>query len=186
MSTLLRAASLIGKPVLTLQGDSPLEIKDVVFDKQDGALLGFTLRKHGYLGGPVDERLAWKDVHGLGPDAVVVADESCLAAGGDEYEAGGDVTGDQVITENGTDLGRVVEIVLSTGSSAEIVGFEIVPTAANGRDDDLHVFLPLPDTLAISGEKIVVPDAAAAFVRDDLSGFGGAVEDFRAQLREDR
>jgi hypothetical protein len=48
-----------------------------------------------------------------------------------------------------------------------------------------HLYIPLPDTLAVSGEALVVPAAATRYIRDDLSGFGSAVEEFRATLREE-
>lgn len=182
MSALLRATTLVGKPVLTLDGESPVEVKDVVFDTGSGRILGFTMRKHGFLGGPVSETLAWSDVHGLGPDAIVVADATKLTKGDGAMAGGGDVIGDRIITESGTDLGVVVEVVVATGSAAEVVGFEIESTSGDQSRGAHHVFIPMPDTLAISGENIVVPDTAEDFIRDDLSGFGSAVDEFRSKL----
>ena len=185
MSGLVRATALAGQPVVTLTGESPLELKDVVFDTSSGRILGFTLRKKGFLGGPVREYLPWASVHGLGPDAAVVSDESSLieTAAGNAGE-GGDVIGARVLTESGTDLGLVVEVVVATGRNADVVGFEIEPAASDHDTGGHNVFIPRPDTLAISGENIIVPDSAVDFVRDDLSGFGSAVDGFRAALSE--
>lgn len=185
MSKLLRASTLIGRPVVTLAGDSPFEVKDVVFDRQAGDIVGFTLRKHGFLGSPVKEELAWSDVHGMGPDAVVVADAEALRRPeGDSLTAsGGNVLGDRVLTENGTDLGEVVEAIISTGASADVVGFEIEPSEHLQTGGSQNVFLPLPDALGISGENVIVPDTAKEYISDDLSGFGGAVDNFRSQLK---
>ncbi len=179
---LLRATDLIGRPVVTLGGESPFEIKDIVFDSSTGRLLGFNLRNHGFLGSPAEERLALDDVHGLGPDAVVVADADCLDASVDlATGSGGDVLGNRILTDDGTELGEVVEVIITSGRSAEVVGFEVA--AAEGvRAGDHHVFIPMPDTSAISGERIVVPDAAVEYIRDDLTGFGGAVAEFRERL----
>lgn len=183
MRYLLRASALIGRPVLTLGGESPLEVKDVVFDGTSGRIVGFTLRHHGFLGGPSDDGLAWDDVHGLGPDAVVVADESVLVPGRiADGGGGGDVIGNRVVTEGGTDLGEVVEVVVAVGGATGVVGFEIEAAPGIRPDDDHHVFIPLPDTLAISDERIIVPDSATEYLRDDLSGFGGAVDAFRSKL----
>lgn len=184
MSRLLRATSLIGKPVITLAGESPLEVKDVVFDTAGGGLLGFTLREHGFLGQPVEETLAFGDVHGLGPDAVVVADEGALRNGVDLSGEGGDVIADRVMTESGREIGEIVEVVLRTGPSAEVVGFEVETDPSLGRSNDHNAFIPLPDTVAISERIVVVPDSTVDYVRDDLSGFGSAVEDFRNNLSE--
>ena len=182
MTRLLRASTLVGRPVVTLGGESPLEIKDVVFDVTGGEILGFTLRKHGFFGGPVKENLSWADVHGLGPDAVMVANDDALTREGGAAGEGGDVLGDRVITESGTDLGEVVEVIISSGRSADVVGFEIEPSENLQSGDSKNVFIPLPDTVAISGENVVVPDSAKNYISDDLSGFGGAVADFRSQL----
>lgn len=182
MRYLLRASTLIGRPILTLDGESPLEVKDVVFDGTSGRILGFSLRHHGFLGGPSDRTLAWEDVHGLGPDAVVVADESVLAPAPVGTDGGGDVIGNRVITEGGTDLGEVVEVVVAVGGTTGVVGFEIEAAPDLRPEDDHHVFIPLPDTLAISDERIIVPDSATEYIRDDLSGFGGAVDEFRSKL----
>jgi hypothetical protein len=40
--------------------------------------------------------------------------------------------------------------------------------------------------VAVSGENLIVPASAAEFVSEDLSGFGAAVDEFRARLREGR
>jgi len=183
MTGLLRASTLVGQPIVTLDGESPLEVKDVVFDTASGELLGFALRNKGFLGGPVRKYLPWKAVHGLGPDAVMISDESVLSgdAGGD-LDGGGDVIGNRVLTESGTDLGEVVEVVIATGGHADVVGFEIEPAASGHDAGGHHVFIPMPDTLAISGENIIVPDSATDFVRNDLSGFGSAVAEFRSAL----
>ncbi len=183
MSQLLRASSLIGRPVVTLTGESPLEIKDVVFNSGAGEILGFTLRKHGFFGGPAKEDLPWADGHGLGPDAVIVADESALTVDHSfSTEESGDVMGNQVMSENGTEIGQVVEVIVSSGATADVVGFEIEASENLRDDNDRNLFLPLPETLAISGERIIVPDSAVDYVKDDLAGFGGAVADFRSQL----
>lgn len=99
--------------------------------------------------------------------------------------SGGDVIASAVLTESGTELGTVVEVVIETGDRADVVGFEIEAVEGLRPGDDHHVFIPLPDTLAISGDNIIVPDSARDFVRDDLTGFGGAVADFRSQLGEE-
>lgn len=182
MRYLLRATALIGRPIVTLAGESPLEVKDVVFDATSGRILGFTLRHHGFLGGPSDDSLAWDDVHGLGPDAVVVADDSVLAPAPVGDTGGGDVIGNRVVTEGGADLGEVVEVVVAVGGTTGVVGFEVEAAPGLRPHEDHHVFIPLPDTLAISDERIIVPDSAVEFIRDDLSGFGSAVDAFRTKL----
>lgn len=184
MRRLMRATALIGQPVVTLTGESPLEVKDVVFDTDSGQFVGFTLRNHGFLGAPVEEQLAWSDVHGLGPDAVIVSSTDVLRVPSHPFDASaGSIIGNRILTDDGTDLGRVVEAVVTTGAPAAIAGFEVeVPPEL--RDDSDHVFVPMPDTVSISGRKIVVPAATADHICSDLSGFGAAVEQLREELSD--
>ena len=80
-------------------------------------------------------------------------------------------------------MGRVVDVIVETGVAAEIVGYEVAASEALGTHGE-HVLIPLPDTVAVSGRHLMVPAAALEFVSHDLSGFGAAVEDFRAKLRQ--
>lgn len=79
----------------------------------------------------------------------------------------------------------VEAIVQVGGRRADVVGFEIEPSAEFETGGDRHVFLPLPDMLAVSGARVVVPDGATSYIRDDLAGFGSAVEEFRTRLGEE-
>lgn len=166
---------------MTLAGESPFQVKDVVFDAGTGTLVGFTLRGHSFFSRAVSEFLPADGIHGLGSDAVVVASDDALSEGAPSGSGGGDVIGSRVLTESGTDLGEIVEAIVSSGRSVKVVGFE-VEASEELNDRGAHVFIPLPDTIAISGEQTIVPDAARDYVRDDLTGFGAAVDQFRSQI----
>src|SRR5581483_435891 len=93
------------------------------------------------------------------------------------------VIGDRVLTDEGTELGEVTDVVVAVAAEGQIVGYEIAAADHPGqRRGRRHLYLPLPDTLAVSGEALVVPAAVTGYIRDDLSGFGAAVDDFRASL----
>jgi uncharacterized protein YrrD len=185
VSVLLRAAELIARPVVTLAGDDVAQIKDVVYASGTGELTGFTLNGRGRFAGPLRKTLPWNNVHGIGPDAVMIHDETSLAdrkaLRGETEGAGGAVLGSVVITQSGRNLGTVTDVILDVGSSmTDAVGYEIEPS-----DDSAprRQFVPLPDALSVSGEALMLPDAAIEFIRDDLAGFGAAVEEFRDRLR---
>jgi uncharacterized protein YrrD len=184
MSVLLRAAELIKRPVVTLAGDDVAQIKDVIYSSVTGELAGFTLNGRGIFAGPMRKTLPWENVHGLGPAAVMIRDESSLgdkkALRGQTEGAGGAVLGSTVITQSGRNLGTVTDVILAVGPTmTDAVGYEISPS-----DDSAprRQFVPLPDALAVSGEALMLPDAAIEFIRDDLAGFGAAVEEFRSRL----
>lgn len=184
---LLRARELPGRPVVTLDGELVAEIKDTVFESAGGRIAGFTLRNPGLFSRARKDALPWDGVHGIGRDAVMVPDETVLVPRNElaprKEAKKGDVLGDRVLTDNGRDLGRVVDVVLQTGARFEVVGYEVEASEALGTAGR-RVFIPLPATVAVSGEHLIVPAAATEFVSEDLAGFGAAVAAFRAKLQE--
>ena len=184
---LLRARELTGRPVVTLGGELVAEVKDIIFERSGGAIAGFTLRNPGLFSRSRKDALPWNSVHGVGRDAVMVQDESVLLPTKElaprKQARKGNVLNDRVLTDNGRDLGRVVDVVLQVGPSLEVVGYEVEASEALGTAGR-RVFIPLPDTMAVSGENLIVPAAATEFVSEDLAGFGAAVDAFRARLRE--
>jgi uncharacterized protein YrrD len=190
VSVLLRATGIEGRPVVTLGGERVGDVKDVVFDSSKGKLLGFTLRAHSFFSRARKDVLAWSKVGSLGPDAVMIRGEDALEAEDALAAEGGvpddrNVVGNQVLTDAGTDLGTVVDVIVETGAAAQIVGYEVAASEALATHGE-HVLIPLPDTIAVSGRHLMVPEAALEFVSHDLSGFGAAVESFRAKLRQRR
>lgn len=201
MSRLMRTSEVASLPVVTLAGDDIAQVKDVVFSADGGAVSGFTLAGRGLLAGPLKQGLAWSQVTGLGPDAVMVADADTLEPVASVLEAaasttsgagsGGNVLGDRVLTDSGTDLGKVADVVIqydnTTGGACDVVGYEIEASEAlkeshSSKGKHTRLLIPLPDTLAVSGEHVMVPASAEQFVSNDLAGFGAAVQAFRAQL----
>lgn len=191
MTVLMRAKELMKRPVVTLAGEDVAEIKDIVYAANAGEVAGFTLNGRGLFAGPSKQALPWTAVHGLGRDAVMITEEAVLESMDAVLDkaartgGGGDVLGSQVLSDSGTDLGRIVDVILEVGERADVVGYEIDSSEALGKDGR-KVLIPLPDALAVSGEALIVPAAAIEFVSDDLSGFGAAVEAFRARLQEGR
>ncbi|MFI7142354.1 PRC-barrel domain-containing protein [Streptomyces massasporeus] len=179
MTVYMRAGEIAKKPVVTLAGDDIGQVKDIVFDSSTGDIRCFTLAGRGLLSGPLHRALLWRNVHALGPHAVMVRDESALeedasAAGpGEDERAGVNVLGVAVTTRSGTQLGRVTDAVVATGRKPAVAGYEVV-TAERER-----VLLPVAGPITVSGERILVPDATAQHSAGSLGGFGSAVEGLR-------
>lgn len=182
MSRLVRATELTGLPVVTLTGDDVAEVRDVVYEPSRGGLVGFTLNKRGFFSGRMKDVLAIADVASIGKDAVMVADTDALTekanAPASIREAGSDrdVIGISVMTDEGTELGRVSDVVIQLGRKSEAVGYQL----DHASDRDRHLFIPLPEQISISGDALMVPHTLDRFIRDDLTGFGGAIDEFRA------
>lgn len=196
MSRLMRASEVTKRPVVTLDGKDVAQIKDVVYSAGGGTLGGFTLAGRGLFSGPLKQALPWASVMALGPDAVMIRSEDVLeptatvldqsaSSGG----SGGDVLGSQVLTDSGTELGTVVDVILEIseagGGQCDVVGYEVEASEALGTKGT-KVFIPLPDTLSVSREHLMVPESATEFVAHDLAGFGAAVQAFRQQLEGPR
>ncbi|WP_225823388.1 PRC-barrel domain-containing protein [Streptomyces naphthomycinicus] len=186
MITLMLASDLAGREVVTLGGDAVARVKDTVFDAAAGRITGFTLSGRGLLAGPLKQSLPFSAVHALGPAAVMIPSAAVLdgreAVLGSDAAGGGAVIGAPVITDQGTEIGTVRDVVVEAGTAGHVIGFEI---AAHDNFDARRrkVFVPRGQTLAVSGEALVVPARARHFVADDLPSFGAQVEAFRAGAR---
>ncbi len=189
-SLLLRATELIGHPVVTLDGgDDIAEVKDVVYGTAQAALLGFTLNRRGFWGRRMKQVLAWDHVAALGAHAVMIATAGDLDDNDEALvqEVKGsrqrNVIGSEVFTDRGERLGEVTDVVILVADQPEVAGYEIGGSQVLTPRAGGHVFIPLPETLAVSGEALMVPAAVRDFVCDDLAGFGASVERFREHLR---
>ena len=183
MRSLVTGSSIRGLPVVTIaDGEDVAEVRDVLYSPEAGRVVGLTLNKRGFLSGRRREVLPAETIHAIGRDAVMVDDESSLLLPADAPEevgappSGRDVTGDEVLTDGGTSLGQVRDVVVLVGSNGEVVGYEI-ETASGGTG-----YIPLPVQLAVSGSALVVPEATKEFVEDDLVGLGAAVDEFRSTV----
>jgi len=192
---LMRTSEITKRPVVTMAGEDVAQVKDVVYAADGGSVVAFTLAGRGVFAGPLKQGLTWGSVAALGADAVMIRDETVLepvkamlsASGG--KGSSGDVLGSQVLSDAGIDLGVVRDVIVSVdmpgksgaGSSCDVVGYEIEASETLGTQGEL-LLIPLPDTIAASGEHLMVPASAKEFVGRDLAGFGAAIEAFRAQL----
>ena len=195
MSTLLRASELAQRVVVTFAGEDVAQIKDIVYSANGGEIGSFTLAGRGLFAGPLKVALPWAAVAGLGRDAVVIESESVLvpvsaifeSSGGPGSAGGGNILKSQVLTDSGTSLGRVSDVIIGIGAAAggqaDVVGYQIDPAETLGRGKQ-PLLIPLPDTISASGEHLMVPASAANYLTDNLGGFGAAIDAFRSQLGE--
>ena len=189
---LMRTSDIVHRPVVTLSGEDVAQIKDIVYAADGGSVSGFTLSGQGLLAGPLKQGLAWTSVTALGADAVMIADDNALEPTQSVLDRSraseskhGNVLGSQVLTEDGVGLGTVHDVVVSVDTAGlgqcDVVGYEIVASDHMGTQGEM-VLIPLPDTMAASGEHLIVPTSVKDFVGHDLAGFGAAIDRFRASL----
>ncbi|MFE0095247.1 PRC-barrel domain-containing protein [Streptomyces sp. NPDC059015] len=187
MSTYLRAQEIREEPVVTLAGEDIAQVKDVVFDPMRGTLTCFTLSGRGLLAGPLKRALLWKKVHALGPDAVMVRDGDALEdddqAAREQIDApgGGRVVGARMMTEDGTVLGTITDVIIETGKAPRVIGYEVDSAAQTGRT----VFLPVIKPSSVSEEWMVVPPGTGDFTAGDVVGLPAAAEGLRRRLAQE-
>ncbi|WP_374028557.1 PRC-barrel domain-containing protein [Streptomyces sp. NEAU-sy36] len=182
--TPLLASELTKRVVVTLSGEAVAQVKDTVFDFKAGRIIGFTLSGRGLLAGPLKVSLPFSGVHAIGPSAVMVPSAAVLVerkAVLATHEAGhGQVIGAPVLTDQGTEAGTVLDVVIEAGGSGRLIGFEIaVKEDTDTGHAERRAFIPRGEALAVSGRAMVVPAHARHFVADDLPSFGAQVEAFR-------
>lgn len=186
MNELMAARSLTTLPVVTLGGDAVAQVKHTLFDAAAGRVTGFTLSGRGLLSGPVKQSLPWTAVHSLGHDAVMIvdagdlADTSVVAARQQVQE--GRVLHAKVLTDEGAEVGTVLDVVVEGGSSGRVVGFRIAAGKAlvQGFGRRRHrVYVPRGETLVVTGRALVIPADAVRYVADDLPAFAARVGAFR-------
>lgn len=181
---LVRAADLVGLPVVTLGGDQMAEVKDVVFDRGAGAVRGFTLNNPKLFSRSRSDALPIDQVVSVGDSAVIVKNAEVTVPVDDvapaEERDGADVLADAVLTDAGVELGIVHDVIVDLSADPpEVVGYEIEPgpglPSAGAR-----VLVPVPATLSVSGERLMLPAEVTDYVVDDLAAFGAAVSKYRA------
>ncbi len=180
MSIVIRATELIGRPIVTLDtAEDIAEVKDVVFDPDESTVAGFALRGRAALSTPNAGMLRIANVRAIGRDAIMIASANEVmteetAAEKSERPARQDVLGAGVMTESGTSVGKVINLILHVqGARANVAGYEIE------APDGTRSLVPLDASVSVSGETLMVADAVQKFVADDLTGFGAAIEQFR-------
>ena len=183
MKLLVTASQIRGLPVVTVRGGEDIaEVRDVIYNPEAGRLVGLTLNRRGFLAGRSHDVLPVEAIHAIGQHAVMVLDESNLVDPGDAPDDVGhpaterNVLGNDVLTEGGTSLGKVTDLVLLVGSSGEVVGYQI------DKADGGQGYIPLPAQLSVSGVALVVPNITEEFVQEDLVGLGATVDEFRSRL----
>ncbi|WP_432044059.1 PRC-barrel domain-containing protein [Streptomyces cadmiisoli] len=186
MTEYVRASEIAKLAVVTLDGEDIAQVKDIVFDATRGSVRCFTLSGRGLLSGPLKRDLPWNNVYALGPDAVMIRDGNALAEDDRTTKdllasGGGDVLGVRAMTDGGTDLGKIIDVILETGRTPAVAGYEI---EAAGRRRH-RVMLPVITPVAVSDEMVVVPDAVSEFTAGDLTGFPEAVRALRARLEQE-
>ncbi|MEV6959939.1 PRC-barrel domain-containing protein [Streptomyces sp. NPDC051207] len=186
MDELMAARSLTTRPAVTLGGDAVGQIKEAVFDGRAERIAGFTLSGLGLLSGSLKHGLPWPAVHSLGHDAVMIRDPRRLVRSDVVAAYGGPLRGRligaRVRTDDGDEVGTVLDVIVVGGTSGRVVGFRIagartLPQLSGRRHRQMY--LPRGDAVTVSGRTLVVESDVTRFVADDLPAFATTAGAFR-------
>ncbi len=162
----VRARDLIGLPVVSLSsGEAFGAVKDVVISARSGEVRSFKLELWTSATGDRDE-LPLAAVSAIGPDAIMVERDASIRESSESSHDDDDVISVDVVSESGTKLGSIRDVVLDAEADAAIVGYEI-ETEASAK-----LLVRGEDAIAISRDALVVAEDAEATEWEELTGFG--------------
>jgi uncharacterized protein YrrD len=154
---LARAAELIGMPVVTLDTATIVgEVRDVLFDPRQTSFVGITLRGRGLLSPPFIGLLPVAALRAIGHDAVMIESASSVVREDSDISAitgeQRDIVGSEVVTDEGTVLGDISDIVLEINESTPaVVGYCVI------QPDGHELIVPAPEGPREWAEVVVVP-----------------------------
>ncbi len=187
MDEFMAARSLATRPVVTLGGDAVAHIKEAVFDGRAERIAGFTLSGLGLLSGPQKHGLPWSAVHSLGHDAVMIRDPRRLVRSDVVAAYGGPLrgrlVGTRVRTEDGDEVGTVLDVIVVGGPSGRVVGFRVAMPSGQRLFAPLSgrrraVYLPRGGAVTVSGRTLAVESGVTRFPADDLPSLAGQTAAF--------
>ncbi|MEV7793301.1 PRC-barrel domain-containing protein [Streptomyces sp. NPDC087512] len=182
MDELMGARSISTRPVVTLGGDAVAHVKDTVLDDCAGHITGFTLSGPGLWSGPMKEGLPWPAVHALGHDAVMIRDRRSLVSAAlltaHQETMRARLLGARLLTEAGTEIGTVLDVVVEGGTAGRVAGFRVAASKRFLPGPTRHrrrVYVPRGESAAVAGRTLVLPVDAVRHVADDLWGLTSLV-----------
>jgi uncharacterized protein YrrD len=157
---LARASSLIGRPVITNDGEKSHEVQDLVLDDDGRTVVGLTLRHPGIFGKRHVAVVPLDAVTSIGPDAVMVQDKAAFVHDERDPAVCADVVNSKVVTGDGIEIGPITDVVVETRRNRmRVEAVEI------GRDGPAG-YLVLGSEPSLAGDVVVVADGAQDRIDD--------------------
>ena len=153
---LFKYSETVGLPVVCAEnGKKAGVIKDIIFNPSDRVVKSFLLDRKGIEIGK--KQVSFKNVLGLGRDALVISDESSL----EEYtrkDKSGDIIGLRVFERSGNEVGTVADVDFDIGTG-RVESIEL----SDGLFQDLvqgRNIMPLLGKVEFGEENIIVEKEA--------------------------
>jgi uncharacterized protein YrrD len=159
----IKASSMGNLPIITLNdGKTISEVTDIIYDGQTNEVKALVIDEKGWFKGAKILRL--QDINSINKDAVIVENEDCFvyydALNNDHRSVIVDhdnfMTKNQVITESGTDLGRVTDLYFDF-PSGEVLTMEVSKDFTQNLTSGTKN-INILDIVTISPDNLVVKD----------------------------
>ncbi len=174
-----KGSDLLKLNVLTFaEGENLGKPKDILFDPEENRLIALLVSEGGWFSSA--QVIPWQNIRTIGHDSIIVPDSSAIiSANSDPYisrilGAENVLTGTEVYTEDGRDLGKIQDMYVDD-STGEIIGYEVsggmFQSIARGRK-----FMPAPDTINIGQDAAFVPNQVGDAMEQQVGGLQGAAQ----------
>lgn len=184
----VKAHDVIGLPVYTIEKGKQLDhtVKDVVYDPQTNRVVALVLDEGGWFSNT--KVIPLEDIHSIGDDAVLIQNAHYIRtadkikprvasiAKGKNY-----LTTDTVITEDGTELGTVRDLLFDTATGS-VVAFEVSQGPLKNVSTGKKTFKPT-DIITVGEDAVIVGAYTEAEFEEQAreEGVTGALEHARQQ-----
>ncbi|MER3495704.1 MAG: hypothetical protein C4320_02095 [Armatimonadota bacterium] len=172
---------LIGTPVISLDDGTEIgQVHDVIFNARQGNLVGVTIPVGGgFFGGGKTLLLRSAGIFALGEDAITVQNSNVLEEISRKIEEFGDEAGEPVLgkrlmTDDGSFLGRIDDILVDR-TTRKVVAYEV----SGGLWNDLmrgQTDVPIEHITAIGRDVVIVPAAIKDMVQETTGGLIGQAQ----------
>lgn len=169
---------LIGMPVIALSDGTEVgQIHDVIYNSKEGRLIGVTIPiAGGFFGGGKTLLLRTEQMFAMGEDAVTIQSASGLeeiSRKADEFgdEAGIAVLGKRLMTDDGTFLGKIVDVLIDR-TTRRITAYEV----SGGLWGDLmrgQTDVPIEHITAVGNDVVIVPASVKSLIEETTGGLIG-------------
>ncbi len=160
------------------EGEKLGKPKDILFDPEQNRIIALLMSEGGWFSSA--RVIPWQNIKTIGHDSIIVPDRTAeIKADSDPYikrilEADNVLTGTEVYTEDGRDLGRINDMYVED-NTGEVIGYEVTggmfQALAKGKK-----FMPAPDTITMGQDAAFVPNEVGDAMQAQTGGIAGTAQ----------
>jgi uncharacterized protein YrrD len=190
LQRLIKGRDLIGLKVISLENGKLInKVDEIVYDPKENNVKALVVDQGGWF---ADTKIVlYQDIKSIGQDAVVIDSEDVIKKASDVQENithivkdDNYLTTNRVMTENGTDLGQVSDVVFDK-ENGHVVELEITQgTVDNIKSGKKHI--SVNDVIKTGEDVMIVKDSVKDQLRvqSQTGGISGIIADVKTKTPE--